>query len=308
MKYDELIDVRLLAPMATAIGIMVSIVLWILNQRRKQLSYRILWQGLLAQATPDVAARLSSRFDGNPSSDVGLVVVEVVNSGHLPIGPSDFQSRLVISAGPGAKVLFTHVSSTTPGDLDDRCRTVDGEKKSLVEGFSGHEVVLAPILLNQGDSITVQIIAENLRGGVKVIGHINGIGRISIWRAPTAVSTAMINIGAIVMALSALFLEPKAIAQYGFSEALAGLFFFLFGYTILNSGVYSRPKTGSKVMINTGALVMVLSMWCVEPHAVVQFGISEALNGLILLILGYIILTFGIHHKPKASTPAMGAV
>ena len=94
MKYDELIDVRLLAPLATACGIMVTVVLFILNQRRKQLSYRILWQDILARAKPDVVARLLARFDGKASTDLGLLVVEVMNSGHLPISPSDFQSRL----------------------------------------------------------------------------------------------------------------------------------------------------------------------------------------------------------------------
>lgn len=307
MKYDQLIDVRLLPPLATVIGILVSIVLWVLNQRKKQLSYRILWQGLLSKAAPEVIDRLLNRFDGEPTSELGLLVVQVVNSGHLPISPSDFQSRLVISAGPGAKVLFTNISSTSPGDLDDRCRTAAGEKKSLIDGFSGHEVVLTPILLNQGDSVTVQIIAEKLRGGVKVIGHINGIRRISLWRAPTAASSAMINIGAIVMALSALLVEPTAVAKFGFSEALAGLLFFCVGYTILIAGIYGRSKTGSTVMIHMGALVMALSMLYVEPGAMVQFGLSEGLYGVVFLIIGYMVLTVGIHRKPKSATADMGA-
>lgn len=307
MKYDQLIDVRLLAPLATAIGIMVSIILWILNQRRKQLSYRVLFQGPLFQADRDVAERLLSRFDRIPSSDLGLVVVQLVNNGHLPISPSDFQSRLVISAGPGANVLFTNLSATAPGDLDERCRSAEGEKKSLIDGFSGHEVVLAPILLNPGDSITVQILAANLRGGIKVIGHINGIGRISSWRAPSLIPTVLINIGAMVMALSMLFVEPTVVAKFGFSEALAGVLFFIFGYTILVAGTYSSPRLKSKVMVNVGALVMTLSMLFVEPGAVIQFGLSEGLNGLVLLIVGYMILTVAIHGKTKSSSTATGA-
>jgi hypothetical protein len=221
---------------------MVSIVLWKLNQRRKQLSYKILFQDALTGARSSVRQRLDVTFDGKSVKDAGLVIVQVMNSGHLPIPPGDVQSRLHINVGPGAKVLYADVASTSPGDLDERCRTAAGERKSLVESFSGNEVVLAPVLLNEGDSFIVQMLVENLQGGVKVSGHINGIRRITPWRKRSGVSTVFTNVGALVMCAAVLFFEPRQIMNYGLAEALPAVLFFLFGYTLLSAGIYAKTK------------------------------------------------------------------
>lgn len=242
MRYDQIIDVRLLAPMATTVAIIVTIILWLLNQRRKELSYRVLWQDALTRARSVVRQRLDIRFDGKTIDDAGLVIVQIVNSGHLPISPADYQSRLTISAGPGSKVLFADISSTTPGDLEDRCRTASGERKSLIETLENNEVRLSPILLNDGDSMTIQMLVEDWRGGVKVGGHISGIRRIAMWKPTTLLSTSLTNVGALSMAGAALLVEPSAIVKYGLSEALPGLLIFLFGYTLLSAGIYNKQK------------------------------------------------------------------
>lgn len=247
MRFDEIIDVRLLAPSATAIGIAVSIVLWTLNQRNKQLSYRILWQDTLTRAHSSVRDRLDVRFDGESVKDASLLIVQILNSGRLPITPADFQSRLTISSGPGAKVLYADIASTSPGDLDDRCRTATGERKNLVERYEDGNVILSPILLNEGDSITVQMLIENLRGGVKVAGHINGIRRINSWRPKTLAATVLTNCGALAMAAAMLLCEPNAIMNYGIAEALPTVLFFLFGYTLLLAGIRSKQKLGAAI-------------------------------------------------------------
>lgn len=239
---DQLIDVRLLAPLATSIAIIVSIILWKLNQRRKQLSYRILWQDALTRARSSVRQRLDVTFDGQSVKDAGLVIVQILNSGHLPITPGDIQAKLHINLGPGAKVLYADLASTSPGDLDERCRTASGERKSLVESFSGNEVILAPVLLNEGDSFTVQMLVENLQGGVKVVGHINGIRRITPYRMSSGISTVFTNVGALIMCAAMLFCEPAQILDYGLAEALPAVLFFLFGYTLLSAGIYSKSK------------------------------------------------------------------
>jgi hypothetical protein len=241
MKLDELIDVRLLAPMATGIGIVVSTILWTKNQRTKQLSYIILWQDALTHVRSNVRDRLDIRFDGEPVHEARLVLVQIINSGHLPIAVNDYQSKLSISCSPGAKVLYAEVIATTPGDLDDRCRSEQGSRKDLIEHIDKNEVTIAPILLNDGDSMTVQMLVENLRGSVKVGGHINGIRRITVWRPSTLVSTVLTNIGALVMAAAMLLCEPHEIFRYDL-PILAAVLFFLLGYTLLSAGLYAKQK------------------------------------------------------------------
>lgn len=251
MKYDQIIDVRLLAPLATSVAIMVSIVLWLLNQRRKQLSYRVLWQDTLVRARSQMRDRMDILFDGKSIEDAGLLIVQILNSGHLPISPGDYHSRLTISAGPGAKVVFADVTATTPGDLEARCRTADGEKRNLIEAINESEVVLAPILLNEGDSVTVQVLTQKMRGGVKVSGHINGVRKVAPYRPSSVVAMILINSGALIMAASTLMFEPSSVVRFGISEGLPAILFFLFGYTLLSAGMTNRQKVASASTLET---------------------------------------------------------
>jgi hypothetical protein len=218
MRYDEIIDVRLLAPLATALAIIVTVTLWVLNQRRKELSWK-----LLAQTESSA-------------------VVQIINTGHIAVVPGDYHSPLAVSAGPGARVISAVVLSTVPGDLEDRCRNSAGERRELLDRISGNEVLLAPVLLNDGDAITVKMEVENLRGGVRVNGHINGVRKISPWRPNTLIFQSLAVFGGLVMVASFGLLQPPAVLKYGIGEALPAILFFLFGYTVLSAGLYGKEK------------------------------------------------------------------
>jgi hypothetical protein len=216
MRYDEIIDVRLLAPSATAVAIVVSIILWLLNQRRKQISWKVLSEG------------------GNSA------VVQIINSGHLAVVPGDYHSPMSISAGPGGRVVSAEVVSTVPGDLELRCRALDGTHRPLIERITSGEVLLAPILLNDGDSLVVRLKTEDSRGGVRVNAHINGIRKVSVWRPNTLGSTLLRTVGIFVMVSAVWSIEPTDIARYGLNEALPAILFFLLGYTLLTAGIYGK--------------------------------------------------------------------
>jgi hypothetical protein len=218
MRYDEIIDVRLLPPAATLLAITVTVLLWILNQRIKQVSYRVLQQ------------------------DSDSAVVEIRNSGHLSVTPGDYHSPLTISCGRGAKVLSASVLATTPGDLEDRCRTVGGERRSLIQHLQGNEVRLAPVLLNDGDAITVRVVAEDLRGGIKVSGHINGIRKISAGRHKSLPATVMRSCGAIVLVTALFMVKPDEISKYGWFEALPAVLLFIFGALLIAGSIYDKRR------------------------------------------------------------------
>ena len=218
MRYDEIIDVRLLPPAATLLAIIVSVLLWILNQRVKQVSYRVLQQ------------------------DADSAVVEIRNSGHLSVTPGDYHSPLTISCGRGAEVLSAAVLATAPGDLEDRCRTAGGERRSLIERLQGNEVRLAPVLLNDGDAITVRVVAEDLRGGIKVNGHINGVRKICAGRRKSLPATIMRSCGALVVVSAVLMVKPGDIIRYGWFEALPAVLFFLFGSILIAASIYDKRR------------------------------------------------------------------
>jgi hypothetical protein len=139
-------------------------------------------------------------------------------------------------------VLAASVLATAPGDLEERCRTAGGERKSLIARLLGNEVQLAPVLLNDGDSVTVRVTAEDLRGGIRVTGHINGVRRISAGRGKGIVATVMRGFGIVVMVSSLFMVKPDEITQYGWFEALPAVLFFLFGCTLIAGSVYAKRK------------------------------------------------------------------
>jgi hypothetical protein len=224
MSYDQIIDVRLLAPLATSVAIVVSIVLWLFNQRRKLLSYRVLKQ------------------------DEHGATVQIMNNGHIPIVPGDYHSRLTIQSGPGSEVMEAQIVSTAPGDLEERCRNGGGVRKKLIEDIQANEVVLSQVLLNEGDSLVVRFTAEDFRGGVKVVGHINGVRRVTPWHPKTLVATLLRTVGIFIMVSSFFIVEPSAVLKYGLAEALPTVLFFLLGYTLLWSGMFSKRIATKSVL------------------------------------------------------------
>ena len=71
------LDIRILAPTATSIGIIVSIFLWILNQRKKELSYEILFLDQLVKVTGNARKHLDVTFNGRRVDDARLAIVRV---------------------------------------------------------------------------------------------------------------------------------------------------------------------------------------------------------------------------------------
>ncbi len=111
-------DPRYLAPLATCIGIAVTVYLFLL-QRRKELSYEILWRQQLVEMKGKTRNRIDLRFDGKPARDASFVVVRLINSGHVNIMPSDYQVSLSVDCGTVSDILMAEIAETEPNGLSD---------------------------------------------------------------------------------------------------------------------------------------------------------------------------------------------
>lgn len=116
------IDPRYLAPLATCIGICVTVYLFLL-QRRKELTYDILWRQQLVEVKGKTRHRNDLRFDGNPAKDASFVVVRLINSGHVNIMPGDYRVRLSLNCGAAADILMAEVAETERVGLNDDSTT-----------------------------------------------------------------------------------------------------------------------------------------------------------------------------------------
>ena len=234
------LDIRILAPTATSIGIIVSIFLWILNQRKKELSYEILFLDQLVKVTGNARKHLDVTFNGRRVDDARLAIVRVFNSGHLPITKADFVMPISVDFSPGSRVMLVDIAETQPADLDDRCKVGDNTV-NLIDRIDRDKVILHPVLLNEGDSITMQILVHSEIGRPTVKGHIMGVRHIREHKPYNLAARSFTHIGALIMTGAMLMVEPKAIVSYNFEEVLPYVLLFVLGYILFWMGL-NWPK------------------------------------------------------------------
>lgn len=234
---DFLSDPRYLGPIATSCGIAVSLVLWILNLRTKELSYEITARTPLISVKEEVQDKIQISFQGQPVDDVHLVVIKIANSGNVPIRSSEFEGKFAITLAGDMNVLLAEVLETKPASLLERCR-VDDNIVPLIAGVNKGEVPLRPLLLNPRDSITIKMLVSPAPNSVQLGAHIEGIASIKQARERSLVPIVLTNVGSFIMAVSLFFLEPSALMSNAMFQYLPYLVFFLLGYVMLLSGVY----------------------------------------------------------------------
>ncbi len=230
-------DVRLLAPFATVCAIIVSIFLWRLNQRNKSLTYEIVWRSPLLNVRGAARRKLEVRYEGNPVEDAELVLLRIWNNGHLPINASEFLSGMSIKLNPTAEVIAVGITETEPGDLEDRLKG-----RPLLTKVDQNTVEITPFLLNPEDAITVQLVVRKSIGKITVEGHVQGITRITPYRYRNLLPRLLTQVGALVMALGMLMVEPADIRSFGLEHLLPCILIFATGYVLLHSGLYWPGK------------------------------------------------------------------
>ena len=104
------IDSHLWAPLATSVGVIISIYLWYLNQHRKALSFIILEKHPVLNLKGTARKQLDIRFDGHSITDAYLIVVRIFNRGRLPINVSDYQTAVYVGLHPGAEILAASIN------------------------------------------------------------------------------------------------------------------------------------------------------------------------------------------------------
>jgi hypothetical protein len=234
-------DIRLLAPTLTFIGICVSIILWNLNQKRKALSFAILWNRPLLNLKGVAREQMDIFFKGKQVSEADLIVVRVFNSGHLPINTGDYQTALALELEPGATILDATVIETLPANLEERLK-IKSDESPLIESIEESKIFLRPILLNEGDSFTLQMLVLNAYGKIKVTGHVLGVRNVNAYKSSRLVPITLTQIGVFVMGFAMLTVEPKDIMALAFEHVLPFILLFLLGYVLLSAGIYWPRK------------------------------------------------------------------
>jgi hypothetical protein len=233
-------------------AIIVSIILYLKQRQRKALSYEIVSSIPLLSMEEEVKERLQILFNNKPVQKVYLVIVRIVNSGNVPITSADYEIPVSFCFHEDTKVLTAEISETNPENL----------RASLV--IENTKIILTPILLNSGDSITIKMLVSQFDGQISVDGRIIGVKRIQnlvehrikLYSFILFFTLFFLIVGAslsIILYLQAIFSEPRLVSStkltltqkifLGFVFIITSLFLILMmKETIKETIIYMKEK------------------------------------------------------------------
>ena len=149
-------------------ALVLTIVIFWFQRKRRELSYRIDYQEPLLQIDNAIAGRLKVLFDDTPVNEVYLLVVRVSNSGNVPILATDFVSPMELTLDPAAKILSASVGTQNPRNL--------GASISVENALQ--RIVVSPILMNPGDFFRLNILLTQSSYRLAVDGRVVGVREI----------------------------------------------------------------------------------------------------------------------------------
>jgi hypothetical protein len=151
---------------AALVAISISIILYMKSRSRKSLSYVIISRTPLLSVDREIKKDLQILYQGKPIQQVHLLLMKLINSGNVPVTASDFERPFSLLFSEDAKVIAAEIIKTKPESL------------RATIAFENQKVVLNPVLMNGGDSITLKILVSKLNGDFKVDGRIVGVKEI----------------------------------------------------------------------------------------------------------------------------------
>ncbi len=157
---------QFVAAFLTFLTVIISVVLYFTQRKRKLLKYEILSKLPILSVEEEIAGKLQILFQDKPISRVFLTVIKLVNAGNVPISSSDYERNITISFGDSSKVLTAEISKTDPENLGAEISI----KNSSIE--------LKPVLLNPRDFIIIKALISNFGEEINVNGRIVGVKQI----------------------------------------------------------------------------------------------------------------------------------
>jgi hypothetical protein len=196
----------------------------------------------------EIKGKLQILFEGTPIENVHLIEIKILNSGNVPITSTDYERAVNFRFGDKAHILTAEVTDTTPKELRATANIQTGN------------VVLTPILLNNGDSITFRMLVSQFHGEILVDGRIIGVKEIKQSR-DKIVQYFVITVIGMVMMLIGTFLGMRASPSKLVSEqmdfgkywpyycimAIGSILYFVGFVIALRSRWFSRLSKSSSV-------------------------------------------------------------
>jgi hypothetical protein len=144
----DILESNITRTVLAALAIGVTLGIYLLNKRRKSLSYRIVSKTKLLSVDEAIGGRVQILLDGEPAANLGLVLIDVENTGNEPIRSEDFVRPLVFLFPARAAVISAEITKAKPSNL------------GATVSFDSSSVTLAPTLMNPADSVSLKVLLK----------------------------------------------------------------------------------------------------------------------------------------------------
>jgi len=158
------------------IALIIPIVIFIIQNRKKQLSYEIISKNPLLTTREKIEGKIKVFYEENEVENVRFLSIKLINSGNIGIPANDYERPITFILPTDSKILSSEIISTNPDTL-----TTDITIKE-------NEISIRPVLMNAKDSLTFKVIYSESKNGsfivdarIKDIKEIKKLGEPSIY-------------------------------------------------------------------------------------------------------------------------------
>lgn len=149
------------------VSIVATVLVYYLQRAKPKLTAGLTRSRSLLSVPSQAAGKVTIEYDGMNVDNVHLIECLVANFGARPLLPNDFVSPLRITPSETTTILSAAIATEFPKGLSAKL-TLDPTG-----------VKLEPLLLNSGDSLTIQILASGENPGVDVSARLAGISELT---------------------------------------------------------------------------------------------------------------------------------
>jgi hypothetical protein len=167
---ESSLGIALLTLAGVVVAIGIPFFIYWLSTRRKALSYRIVSDTQLLTINEEVLGRIEVLFEGVKTANLGLVLLDVENTGNEPIKRDDFERPFSGAFYQFAEIISAEVVRCNPPGLL-------GPEQGI--RVSANRFTLTPCLLNPKDSIRMKFLVKEHNGEMRIDGRIVDVKQIT---------------------------------------------------------------------------------------------------------------------------------
>lgn len=215
------------------LAIIISIAIFLFQRRNKTLTYEIISRTAVLSASEEIAGKLQILFQGEAVRKVHLLVLKLANTGNVPVISSDYEREINFIFSDCEKILSAEISETNPAKLIAELIVKD------------KNIVLKPLLLNPGDSITLKALISGFESNIEVEGRVVGVKTIGKRTESSGWSFTIMIAGLLLFSLGLIFslISTKSLS---ISENPVNLAVIIIGYLLMGIGVSSNRASRKK--------------------------------------------------------------